>query len=85
MTLDWETIVEISQDFLTAIPPPWNLWWNDLPLEFIPYLIESLLLGKTENASHPEDGIQMHPSSRPHLVSFTESGRKLGRYRSYSC
>ena len=61
MTLDWETIVEISQDFLTAIPPPWNLWWNDLPLEFIPYLIESLLLGKTENASHPEDGIQMHP------------------------
>lgn len=61
MVLEWDTVVEISQKFLTAIPPPWNLWWNDLPLEFIPYLIDSILLGRTENASHSEDGIQMHP------------------------
>ena len=61
MTLDWDVVVEVSQKFLTAIPPPWNLWWNDLPLEFIPYLIDHLLMGRTENANHPEDGIQMHP------------------------
>ena len=61
MTLDWKAVVEISQKYLTAIPPPWNLWWNDLPLEFVPYLIESLLQGCTEDANHSEDGIQMHP------------------------
>ena len=61
MTLDWDNIVEISRNFLTAIPPPWNLWWNDLPLEFIPPLIESLLEGKIEAASHPEDGVKTHP------------------------
>ncbi len=61
MTLDWDNIVEISRSFLTAIPPPWNLWWNDLPLEFITPLIESLLKGKIEAASHPEDGVKTHP------------------------
>ena len=61
MTLDWDNIVEISRSFLTAIPPPWNLWWNDLPLEFIPHLIESLLEGKIEATSHPEDGVKTYP------------------------
>jgi len=61
MTLDWDTVVSISRDFLTAIPPPWNLWWNDLPLEFVPAIIESLLKGKIEPASHPEDGVTTHP------------------------
>ena len=61
MTLDWDTVVEISRNFLTAIPPPWNLWWNDLPLEFVPHVIEMLLKGKVEAASHPEDGISTHP------------------------
>ncbi|MDP6888891.1 MAG: hypothetical protein QF454_02540 [Candidatus Thalassarchaeaceae archaeon] len=61
MTLDWEVVVEISRSFLTAIPPPWNLWWNDLPLEFIPHLIDSLLASSIENATHPEDGIMTVP------------------------
>ncbi|MDE0707559.1 MAG: hypothetical protein OSB33_01280 [Candidatus Poseidoniales archaeon] len=61
MTLDWDTVVEISRNFLTAVPPPWNLWWNDLPLEFINTLIDALLKGEIEPAIHPEDGITTHP------------------------
>ena len=61
MTLDWNTIVEISRNFLTAIPPPWNLWWNDLPLEFVPHLIDALLKGSIEPATHPEDGVTTSP------------------------
>jgi len=61
MTLDWDVIVQISRTFHTAIPPPWNLWWNDLPLEFTPPLIDSLLQGTVEPATHPEDGINTVP------------------------
>ncbi|MDP6325378.1 MAG: hypothetical protein QF684_07455 [Candidatus Thalassarchaeaceae archaeon] len=61
MILDWDTIVELSRTFLTAIPPPWNLWWNDLPLEFTTPLIDTLLDGEIEPASHPQDGISTHP------------------------
>ncbi|MEE2759783.1 MAG: hypothetical protein VYA86_07390 [Candidatus Thermoplasmatota archaeon] len=63
MTLDWDIVVNLSQKFLTAIPPPWNLWWNDLPLEFVPYLIDTLLNGRTENAGQIDDEIQMYPHS----------------------
>ena len=61
MTLDWDVIVEISKNFLTAIPPPWNLWWNDLPLEFVTPLIDTLLTAVIEPATHPEDGLAMEP------------------------
>ncbi len=61
MTLDWDVVVGVSRNFLTAIPPPWNLWWNDLPLEFVPLVIDTLLKGTIEPASHPEDGITTHP------------------------
>ncbi len=61
MTLDWDVVVNISRNFLTAIPPPWNLWWNDLPLEFVSPLIDTLLIAAVEPAIHPEDGLTMEP------------------------
>ena len=61
MTLDWDVVVKISQNFLTAIPPPWNLWWNDLPLEFVSPVIDTLLTAVIEPATHPEDGLTMEP------------------------
>ena len=61
MTLDWDVVVKISQNFMTAVPPPWNLWWNDLPLEFVSPLIDTLLTAVIEPATHPEDGYTMVP------------------------
>ncbi len=41
--LTWAQARGISESLGTAIPPPWNLWWSDLPIQFLPALIESLM------------------------------------------
>ncbi|MDP6899592.1 MAG: hypothetical protein QGF94_02010 [Candidatus Thalassarchaeaceae archaeon] len=61
MTVEWSTVVELSNTFLTAVPPPWNLWWHDLPIEFIPDLIDSLCSGRLESAISSDDGIVTTP------------------------
>ncbi len=61
MTVDWPVAVRISQEFLTAIPAPWNLWWHDLPIEFVPDLVESLLSSTLEKGKETGDGIVMLP------------------------
>ena len=61
LNLDWSVVVELSQTFLTAIPNPWNLWWHDLPIEWVPSLIEALQAARIETAAHLDDGIQLHP------------------------
>ena len=61
MMLGWDVVVEISRNFMTAISPPWNLWWNDLPLEFVSPFIDTLLNAVIEPANHPEDGLTMEP------------------------
>ena len=43
LELTWEQCRGICGDFGTAIPPPWNLWWADLPISFAPPLIDSLI------------------------------------------
>ncbi|MBK00022.1 MAG: hypothetical protein CMB48_03460 [Euryarchaeota archaeon] len=35
MKLDWNQTVKISKQFKTSLCPPFNLWWKDLPLEWI--------------------------------------------------
>jgi len=38
MPLDWNSALRISHQFNCAIPPPWNLNWLDLPLEWLAVL-----------------------------------------------
>jgi len=45
MELNWEQIRSVSTRFGTAVPPPWNLWWSDLPIQFMP-VIADLLVSK---------------------------------------
>ena len=35
MKPDWNQTVEISKQFKTSLCPPFNLWWKDLPHEWI--------------------------------------------------
>lgn len=49
LELNWEQIKQISIDYGTAIPPPWNLWWSDLPISFIPTLVDNLVNAKILN------------------------------------
>ena len=48
LNLNWGQIKEISNEFGTAIPPPWNLWWSDLPITFIPPLIQNIANSRIE-------------------------------------
>jgi len=43
MDLTWDQCKGICGNFGTAVPPPWNLWWADLPISFTPHLIEALI------------------------------------------
>ena len=49
LKLNWEEVKQISNEFGTAIPPPWNLWWSDLPLTFMPPLIQSISNSRIED------------------------------------
>ena len=42
LEVDWSQATKISDFFGCAIPPPWNYWWSDLPIQFIPILISRL-------------------------------------------
>ena len=44
--LSWKQTTMISEEFGTAIPPPWNLWWSDLPLVAIPILLEAISMSE---------------------------------------
>ena len=52
LNLNWSQMKKICESFGTAVPPPWNLWWSDLPIQFIPALVKNLLnYGKIESGS----------------------------------
>ncbi|MBR79732.1 MAG: DNA polymerase II large subunit [Euryarchaeota archaeon] len=40
---NWGQLCAICEKFGTALPPPWNLWWSDLPIQFLPKLAEYIL------------------------------------------
>jgi len=43
LDLSWNQIQEISICYGTAVPPPWNHWWSDLPIHFVPELVDSII------------------------------------------
>ncbi|DAC50184.1 MAG TPA: hypothetical protein D7H97_04075 [Candidatus Poseidoniales archaeon] len=43
LAFDWSACVKICHEFNTAVPPPWNLCWLDLPIEWMPSLHSELL------------------------------------------
>ena len=52
MKLDWEQTIKISKEFKTSLCPPFNLWWKDLPLEWISTLddlVKDCTIEKREN------------------------------------
>ena len=49
LSLNWTQTKSICINFGVSPPPPWNLWWSDLPLSFTSVLIEALLTGQINN------------------------------------
>ena len=40
---DWDSCMKLCREFGTAVPPPWNLNWLDLPIEWVGSLHDVLL------------------------------------------
>jgi len=43
LDISWEQVKDISISYGSAVPPPWNHWWSDLPIQFVPGLVESIV------------------------------------------
>ena len=43
MEISWRQIQEVSICHGTAVPPPWNHWWSDLPVQFVPELVDLII------------------------------------------
>ncbi len=75
MDLDWEQIKSISENYGTAVPPPWNLWWSDLPIQFIPIMVDSL----KSNGSIDNDSLRISDSIGGWPFNFTDEELGIGR------
>jgi len=47
--IKWEHVSLLNKKFSVAVPPPWNLWWSDLPIICVPILVEELLKSNINN------------------------------------
>jgi hypothetical protein len=43
MEIEWESARAMNLEYGAAVPPPWNLWWSDMPMSFAPTVIEALV------------------------------------------
>ncbi len=52
LDVSWRQIQEISISYGSSVPPPWNHWWSDLPIQFVPELVDSIIeKGSIEDSS----------------------------------
>ena len=57
--MTWQQSKRISEAFGTAVLPPWNLWWSDLPISITRPLIQALSGSEIE-----ESGLRISGASR---------------------
>jgi len=43
LEVKWESARAMNLEYGAAVPPPWNLWWSDMPMSFAPTVIEALV------------------------------------------
>ena len=55
--MSWQQVCILIEKFELAVPPPWNLWWSDLPLICIPLLVDELLKSKINNGELEIKGV----------------------------
>ncbi len=58
----WEDVTALADKYLTAVPPPWNLNWHDLPVEFIQDLVDSIKGARFESSGKSTDAPRMVPA-----------------------
>jgi len=49
LDMKWESARAMNTEYGVAVPPPWNLWWSDMPMSFAPTVIEAFVGSSIEN------------------------------------
>lgn len=71
MTVDWNQASAIAERWRTSLPPPHNPWFLDLPLEWVPNVLQALQRGKVEDAGKMPDSSPENPFSASKWLRFT--------------
>ena len=74
LTLDWEQASAVAKRWRTALAPPHNPWFLDLPIEWVPALLEVLKLSTIE-APTQLDTVVQHPYSESSWLRFKGAAR----------
>ena len=69
LTLDWEQASVVAKRWRTALAPPHNPWFLDLPIEWVPALLEVLKLSTIEAPTQIDSAVQ-HPHSESSWLRF---------------
>lgn len=65
-TLSWQQAEGIARRFATSLPPPHNPWLKDLPIEWLPSVLQILQDGQIESSGSWENGaLQPVEGARP--------------------
>ncbi|GIT41876.1 MAG: hypothetical protein Ct9H300mP10_08860 [Methanobacteriota archaeon] len=55
LEIGWDVARSLVMEYGTAVPPPWNLWWSDMPMSFAPTIIDAMV-----ESSIDEGGLRLH-------------------------
>ena len=75
MELNWDRLQAVNSNFGAAVPPPWNLWWSDLPVQFMPLMSELLLV----KGSIDSDSLRIKDSVEGWPFNLTNEEIGIGR------
>ena len=69
MTLSWEQASTVAERWRTALAPPHNPWFLDLPIEWVPALLDALPNGIIESAGNHDVQVK-HPYQAESWIRF---------------
>ncbi len=72
LSLDFEQASAIAQQWRTALPSPHNPWFLDLPIEWVPGLLDALKSATIENAVKSDVDVE-HPAIGSTWLRFKEA------------
>ncbi|MBO58556.1 MAG: hypothetical protein CMA77_06130 [Euryarchaeota archaeon] len=70
LSFDWKSCISICHEFNTAVPPPWNINWLDLPIEWMPPLHSAIMNASIIPAEESIEGTWNKDSKSENWLKF---------------
>ena len=84
LTLSWEQASGVAERWRTALAPPHNPWFLDLPIEWVPALLDALPNGLIESAGNHDVQVK-HPYQAESWIRFKGAPKGGTRPRWTNC